>query len=237
VDRNGIHSSKVRFCSCRGAVERPLQLVQAGLFPASVTQPQTAFTFAALQHFQMLNLQAKVTAFDYISTLRQITDGVRTHKVPVSITGMHRHQSLTSPQDPYKSFLRVTRIWDYLTRKKEAGLASGVNTQLASRPDNSMVVYCPACPEPGTNMPEEWKEIPPSLRYILSEDPSHKLTFRSGILLRISASWTEIIGRTGTLRTPMQAIHPTGMEEKFSATFRTRRHIESISRVSQLRRK
>lgn len=81
---NGIHSTRIRFCGCLGAEDRFVQLVRSGLFPASVNEPRSAFTFSVLTEFSMHNLQSKCGAFDYVFSLRRLTDDVFTSKVPVS---------------------------------------------------------------------------------------------------------------------------------------------------------
>lgn len=81
---NGIHTTRVRFCGCRGSLDRVGQLMAANLFPATTDEPQSAFSFALLQDFHMHNLQSKCSAFDYILSLRRLTDDVKTDSVPVS---------------------------------------------------------------------------------------------------------------------------------------------------------
>lgn len=80
---NGIHSTRLRFCGCPGAEDRVTQLMHANLFPATPSEPRSAFTFAVIKHFHMHNLQSKCGSFDFIHSLRRLTDNVLTHKVPV----------------------------------------------------------------------------------------------------------------------------------------------------------
>lgn len=83
VDTNGMHNTRIRFCHCTEPYDRATQLLDAELFPASTDQPETAFTFAHLERFQMHNLQTKVNAFDWNLSLRRLTNDVSTHKVSV----------------------------------------------------------------------------------------------------------------------------------------------------------
>lgn len=85
IHLNGIHSSKVRFCECPGSPDRMTQLMAARLFPGTPDEPKTAFTFSSLKQFRLLNLQSKCGAFDYVLTLRRLTDNVFTEGVPVSL--------------------------------------------------------------------------------------------------------------------------------------------------------
>jgi hypothetical protein len=88
---NGIHSTRLRICRCPAAPDKVTQLMQAGLFPATPADPKSAFTFATLREFHMHGLQSKSSAFDYILSLRRLTDNVLTHEVPVSHMFLSSH--------------------------------------------------------------------------------------------------------------------------------------------------
>lgn len=81
---NGVHSTRLKFCGCLNAQDKVSQLMLAKLFPTSSASPESAYTFAVLKHFHMHNLQSKCGAFDFILSLRRLTDNVFTPKVPVS---------------------------------------------------------------------------------------------------------------------------------------------------------
>jgi hypothetical protein len=83
VHTNGIHNTSVRFCCCESS-DRVIQLIRSDLFPATTEQPETAFTFQALKEFQMHHLQSKANAFDWIASLRRLTNNVCPHKISVS---------------------------------------------------------------------------------------------------------------------------------------------------------
>ena len=70
-------------------------------------------------------------------------------------------------QDPYKGFLRVTRVWDILQLKRRTGYFFEISSFLSARPKPSLLVFCPACPEPGVNIPLDAKQIPYDLRSVL----------------------------------------------------------------------
>ncbi|KAG1859498.1 hypothetical protein C8R48DRAFT_605741 [Suillus tomentosus] len=62
VDKSGIHSHIIKYCMCTDAPTADIQLCQMGLFPASFSQPKTAFTIrkkgkslSHLTHLQRLN--------------------------------------------------------------------------------------------------------------------------------------------------------------------------------------
>jgi len=81
---NGVHDTRVRFCGCLDAPDHIEQLMNASLFPATTLDHKSAFTHAVLKQFHMHNLQSKCGAYDYIYSLRRLTDNVTTVKVPVS---------------------------------------------------------------------------------------------------------------------------------------------------------
>ncbi|KIM74801.1 hypothetical protein PILCRDRAFT_35888, partial [Piloderma croceum F 1598] len=85
VNVNGIHTITLQFCGCVGAPHPHNQLLAASWFPASLDQPQTAFTFDVLDTFQLLNLQGKFSAFNFYYSLDHKTDNTGVHSVQVLI--------------------------------------------------------------------------------------------------------------------------------------------------------
>jgi CxC2 like cysteine cluster associated with KDZ transposases len=73
IDRSGIHEIGVRWCCCFDAPERDMQLMTAGLFPATFRNPKTAFTFRVLEEFHLDNLECKTTPSQFFSRLRRLT--------------------------------------------------------------------------------------------------------------------------------------------------------------------
>jgi len=75
VDTNGIHNTKIRLCECSSASHDPVeQLMSAGLFPATLKQPRMAFTFRVLRQAHLMNLESKAAMYDFVGTLRRLTD-------------------------------------------------------------------------------------------------------------------------------------------------------------------
>jgi hypothetical protein len=83
VHTNGIHGTRLRFCHCQDAPDKVTQLIRARLFPGTALEPKTAYTFSVLKEFHIHNLQSKCGAFDYIASLKRMTDNVFTSKVQV----------------------------------------------------------------------------------------------------------------------------------------------------------
>ena len=74
-DISGPHFVTIDYCHCR---DEPLstwnQLLREKWFPATLTRPQTAFTFDCLETFHELTLQGKTNLYDYYHTLLRRSD-------------------------------------------------------------------------------------------------------------------------------------------------------------------
>jgi hypothetical protein len=127
------------------------------MFPATAVDPRTAATFRVLETFQMLSFTAKSSAYEYMASLRRRTDNTGLDQIPV----MHWSFCLDlpllmlDPQDRYHEFLRMVHEWRHLRLMKRSGRGhdpSGIKgTQLGEG-----AVLCPACPQPGINLPDNW---------------------------------------------------------------------------------
>ncbi|KAF7293465.1 hypothetical protein MIND_01124200 [Mycena indigotica] len=158
-DSNGIHELDVEYCSCTagiGAAPLPYweQLHSLQLFPASFTQPKTAFTWRVLKQFHIHSMTSKKSAYDFVKALCKLTDNAFSPNVT----------------DRYREFQFVYRIWRYLALVRRSGQAFGINdVQPEGRRSNSLVVRCPACPEANFNV--DLKTIDEA-----SGDEQHKYT-------------------------------------------------------------
>ncbi|KAJ7244515.1 hypothetical protein C8J57DRAFT_1476804 [Mycena rebaudengoi] len=151
VDANGIHSTHLAFCGCQEQPPNKIrQLMRARLFPGTARDPHTAFTINVLKQFQLHNLESKKAAYDYLKAIRRLTDNAFTNKIP----------------DPYESFLRVIRIFNFLTMKKRSGRLHGIDSVLSHRPSGNLLVWCPGCPEPGFNSDPNCLKTPHNLRHL-----------------------------------------------------------------------
>jgi hypothetical protein len=105
-----------------------------------------------------------------------MTDDVTPYRVPVRSHPIDSRLMLTTLcKDPYKSFLRVSRIWDHLTSRVRSGFTHGLNALLPPRPEKAIISYCPACPEPGVNMFDGWKLTPDELKCVTSFTRCHSV--------------------------------------------------------------
>lgn len=84
VDTTGIHSTRVVFCKCPSHRDRLHQLLDARIFPATIKQPETGFTFEVLRDFHLATLCSKKSAYDYLGALRRKSNNACPREVPVS---------------------------------------------------------------------------------------------------------------------------------------------------------
>ncbi|KAJ7049499.1 hypothetical protein C8F01DRAFT_1352483 [Mycena amicta] len=144
LDQAGIFKVDVQFCGCSDSLRHPhghlSQLMDNGWYPATTLEPSTCATYALLELFRLLKVVANVNAND----------------LDISIK---RGYALILQQDRYKSFIRMSRQWDFLTRAKRAGRGHQPDG-VKMTPPGGLAVRCWACPDPGRNMPDGWENGP-----------------------------------------------------------------------------
>ncbi|KAF9489123.1 hypothetical protein BDN71DRAFT_1484915 [Pleurotus eryngii] len=132
IDVHGIHET---------AQPLSVQLLRRGLFPYTVSSPQTAATFQVLDLFQMLSIEGQVSAFEFYKTLAQITDKTK----------------IDPPRDRYSQFLCMSREWRHLLQLKRSACGHDPVGAEGTKP-GGLAVLCPACPQPGMNLPADLDE-------------------------------------------------------------------------------
>ena len=85
VDVSGIHQLHIGWCQCKDAPGADIQLLRNRLFPASVSNPSTAFTFRLLSYFHIDSVECKTSAFSFFNKLRCLTNDSSPDSVPVSL--------------------------------------------------------------------------------------------------------------------------------------------------------
>ncbi|KAJ7059185.1 hypothetical protein C8F01DRAFT_1059219 [Mycena amicta] len=164
MDLGGIFKVDIRFCGCSDALRHPhghlSQLMDNGWYPATTIEPSTCATFSLLRHFRLLKVIANVNANDFVQTLERLTDATHTKKVA----------------DRYKSFVRMSRQWDFLARAKRVGRGH-CEDGVITTPPGGLAVRCWACPDPDRNMPEGW------------EDAAEGDAYRHSLLLALDANF------------------------------------------------
>ncbi|KAG1859456.1 hypothetical protein C8R48DRAFT_748603 [Suillus tomentosus] len=132
VDKSGVDTHMVKYCTCPNAVAADIQMFRMGLFPASFLEPKTAFTFNVLNDFLLDNLECGTLAMNYYSKLRRMTTTVFPHLV----------------LDRYWELMSVARQWRKLKLLKWNGFG---HEEKEVKPGN-LALFCLACPHPGINV-------------------------------------------------------------------------------------
>ncbi|KAG1802416.1 uncharacterized protein BJ212DRAFT_1449992 [Suillus subaureus] len=136
----GVFLHNIVWCGCPGSQHRQhLQLLKARLFPASITQPWTAFTFEVLDHFLIDVLECKTSASSFFEKIWWMTN----HSFPDTVPNQ------------YQELMRVSRLWRDLMSQKCFGF--GHDTQEKPGKDD-LAWFCPSCPQPGINIPDNWQD-------------------------------------------------------------------------------
>ncbi|KAJ7875574.1 hypothetical protein B0H14DRAFT_2568720 [Mycena olivaceomarginata] len=144
IHTNGLHDVAVNFCGCGDENLRPSrrqQVLRRSWYPATHKEPQTCTTFRALEMFHIMTLQGKVTTYDFYSGLEKLTDNTGLIKV----------------KDRYKAFMRSMRQWRHLVMLKRGGRGNDGDRLVAETRPGELAVVCPACPQPGVNLPAGWE--------------------------------------------------------------------------------
>ncbi|KAG1874976.1 hypothetical protein F4604DRAFT_1880814 [Suillus subluteus] len=139
VHSSGVFTHYVLGCHCPGSNPQHLQLLRAGLFPASSTRPKTVFTFEVLDHFLIDALECKTSARSFFEKLTRLTNNAFPDTVP----------------DQYRELMRVSRQWRDLKNRKWFGF--GHDSESGPGPGD-LALFCPSCPQPGINMPLCWEQ-------------------------------------------------------------------------------
>ncbi|KAF8124933.1 hypothetical protein EV363DRAFT_1299555 [Boletus edulis] len=131
VDTTGIHYLTINYCRCPNSPPAYMQLFHNKLFPATLDQPWTVFTFHVLDDFIRDNLECGTSGSNYFSKLRHITSNIFPHLVP----------------NRYRELLRVSRIWRLLKLLKWKGFGH----RNREPKQGELALFCPSCPQPGIN--------------------------------------------------------------------------------------
>ncbi|KAI5987344.1 hypothetical protein F5J12DRAFT_787094 [Pisolithus orientalis] len=126
VDTGGMHFCNVQYCNCPGSEDSHPQLTMASLFPAMTKALRMAFTFQVLDNFIRDNVEYGTSAMNYYSKLQRL-------------------------KNSYRELLRVLRMWRILKLLKWQGF----HQQLPDTWASELVLFCPACPQPGINVPDQ----------------------------------------------------------------------------------
>jgi hypothetical protein len=161
MHHNGFHRLTVSFCGCAQDEQSRVygnQLLRHRLFPASSEQPKTAFTFQSLDLLCQLSSQAKVSAYNFYSSMRNLTDNPDLHGWPVSCLFINYSFLLITLQRKYPELTNVLRRYKHLLMLKRSGRGHDPNGVISTHP-GELALDCTACPYPGINLPEDWRTL------------------------------------------------------------------------------
>jgi hypothetical protein len=137
VDSCHLLSLPVVHCGCGESISDDLLFLDLGFFPASFETIKTVFTFRCLDDFRLSNLECKTSAYQYFQRLRRLTNPAFPNAVA----------------NRYAELRRVSRQWRNLKLRKWFGF--GHRKEDPGR--GEMALFCPACPQPGVNLPTDWE--------------------------------------------------------------------------------
>lgn len=182
IDVNGIHEIGLDFCECETAQIRYKQLLRARWYPATTTDPQTAATFSVLRLYHLLSFESKVSAYEFYHSLARCSDNtglmaIRVHKISVYLWFFLKCLF----QDRYAPFMCMVHEWRHLRQLQQAGRGHDPSGVIATQA-GKLAVICPACSQPGRNLPEGWESAEPNLKWaaqIMQWNISERLTVYS----------------------------------------------------------
>ncbi|KAL1671278.1 hypothetical protein EV122DRAFT_226842 [Schizophyllum commune] len=140
IHYNGIHNVAVDFCHCPQGqhVAHRQQLMRNGWWPATTTSPQTCATIACLKNFSKINALSKVAVSEYFKAMQHLS-GSGDIKVP----------------DKRRQFMNIIRQQRHVELLQQGGRAH-VEDGVATTEQGQLALGCPACPQPGRNLPAGW---------------------------------------------------------------------------------
>lgn len=140
VHTNGIHNLAMVSCGCRGGLDLPKDLVACQLMPTSFSNVRTLFSTQVMDYFRLCNLELKASAYQFYMLLRRLTKPL----APAEVVNL------------YGEFRRTARFWRWLKKLKWAGFGHNGRHHGSVRP-GELANFCPACPQPNVNLPDDWK--------------------------------------------------------------------------------
>ncbi|KAJ7248075.1 hypothetical protein C8J57DRAFT_1673431 [Mycena rebaudengoi] len=149
VDDHGVHEVALDFCGCGHGGSHNAQLLRGGLYPATTTNPRTAATFAVLRRYHLLSFESKCSNYEFYHSLARESDN----------TG------LNPPRNRYHEWRRMTREWRNLQMLKRAGRGHDPAGPEGTKP-GECALECPACPQPGKNLPRDWANAPEEQKFL-----------------------------------------------------------------------
>lgn len=135
VDTSGIHHLPLLMCPCQGSEKNIAEALASGLLPSTFKDIRTTFTTRCLDDFHLANLECKTSAYQFYQLLKRRTNPANPMAVP----------------NRYAEFRRASREWRHLKKMKLHGFGHSDHQPGVG----DLAIFCPACPQPGINLPQD----------------------------------------------------------------------------------
>ncbi|KAF8235541.1 hypothetical protein L208DRAFT_1540104, partial [Tricholoma matsutake] len=109
------------------------------LLPTSFTKIWTLFTVHILDQSQLCNLELKALAYQFYQLIWHIMLPMQ----PAEVVNL------------YHKLWHLSHLWHWMKKLKWAGYGHNQKDLLNPEP-GSLANFCPACPQPGIDIPENW---------------------------------------------------------------------------------
>jgi hypothetical protein len=139
IHTNGVHHIALVSCSCRGKENVLKDMIYARMIPTSFERIRTIFTASVLDYFRYSNLETRSTAYHFFQMLRRMTMPMSPSKVV----------------NFYHELRRLSRLWRWTKKLKWSGYGQKPG-QTIKPGAGELAIFCPACPQPGINLPDNW---------------------------------------------------------------------------------
>lgn len=124
--------------------------------------PSTAATFRVLETFQLLNFTSKISGWEFYRAIARQSDNTGTCPPPVRnfCTFIFTQLTICFEKERYEIFMRIVRQWRHIRQLKRSGRGHDP-TGSAGTSEGECAILCPACPQPGINLPNNWENATP----------------------------------------------------------------------------
>ncbi|KAJ7763733.1 hypothetical protein B0H16DRAFT_1311081, partial [Mycena metata] len=160
IDNNGVHDLGVDFCGCGYGGLQTRQLFRARLWAATTTYPKTAATFSVLRKHHLMTFESKCSAQEFYESVARQTDNIHYKK-----NKQPDHKK--DHKDRYPEFLRMTKQWRCVQSLKRAACGHDPKGLTLTRDkEGCCALLCPACLQPGKNLPPGWENAPLAKQFL-----------------------------------------------------------------------
>ncbi|KAI5822511.1 hypothetical protein K523DRAFT_358333 [Schizophyllum commune Tattone D] len=175
---NGIHIVSVAFCGCGNApTHHRQQLMRNGWWPGTSRSPQTCTTLACLRQFHKLNTSSKISVYEYHRAIERLTDNTGTILI----------------HEKRRVFGDIVYQYRHIASLERAGRGH-VNNGVVTTQPGALAIRCPACPQPGRNLPEGWDSVGPERSFLYQKFVAQDANFRLSNAMRSSEARDRPLG-------------------------------------------